>query len=251
MPIDSAAALRSLPARRFLRAILLFAALGPPAAAGAPAALEAALKNFRADAPRGWSYHQTTAAEGKSTVERHDAAKPEFDRWTLQLKDGRAPTPDETREYFEARSRRSRGGTAPRLVEQLDLATAETLSHDDGRTTFRCRLKPGESGDHIAEFLRATVVVHDATATIEILELSSTGPFRPTFGVKILEMTTRLTYSLPAGDAPSLPQKVATRVRGTAFWLKSLDAEMTVIFSDYTRAAKRGSRPAAPLLPTK
>ena len=58
--------------------------------------------------PRGWSFTQTTAAEGKSTVERCDAAKTEFDRWALVAKDGRDPTPAERKEYAEARSRRCR-----------------------------------------------------------------------------------------------------------------------------------------------
>jgi len=239
MPIDHPPPRRWLPWRRATGAAFVLAASLGPAAPGVPAALDAALKNFRSDAPRGWSYTQTTTAEGRSTAERCDAAKPEFDRWTLQQKDGRPPTADETRAYFEARSRRSRGGTAPKLAEQLDLAGVETITDDESRATFRCRVQPGESGDKIAGFLRATIVVYKPTATIESIELRSTGPFRPTFGVKITEMKTRLTYSRPVGDTPSLPQRVETLIRGTAFWLKSLDAEMTVDFADFARAAKR------------
>ena len=45
-----------------------------------------------------------------------------------------------------------------------------------------------------------------------------------------------MTYSLPTPDGrPSLPQRVSTTLRGTAFWVKSLDAEMTVEFSGYER----------------
>lgn len=212
-------------------------------AIAAPAELKTALQNFRAEAPRTWSYTQTTVSAGRSTVEFCDATKPEFDRWSLQRKDGRPPTDAETREYFEIRSRRSRGGTAPKLVEQLDLSTVVTLASDDVRTTFRCRLLPGEASDRTANFLRATLVLHRPTATVESLELRNTEPFNPTFGIQIREMHTRLTYSLPVGDVPSLPQKVETLVRGTAYWFKSLDAEMTITFHDYERAAKRSPAP--------
>lgn len=239
MRISPASILLMIPSSRSLRASVLFTCAALTANASVPSELETALKGFRADAPRGWSYTQTTSAGGKSTVERHDATKPEFDRWGLLQKDGRAPSPTETREYFEARSRRSRGGTAPRLVEQLDLAYVETIRRDEAQVIFRCRLKPGESGDRIAAFLRATVVVHRPTSTIESIELSSIGPFRPTFGVQITAMKTRLTYSLPDGDFPSLPRKVESLVRGSAFWFKSLDAEMTVVFSDYVHATGR------------
>lgn len=68
--------------------------------------------------------------------------------------------------------------------------------------------------------------------------MRSTGPFSPTFGIRIEEMLTALTFSLPTGDKPSLPLSVETRLRGTAFWLKSLDAAMTIRFSDYARVGR-------------
>lgn len=218
----------------------LAGAAGPPnAPVGTDPALAEALKHFRTDVPHGWSFTQTTVAEGKSTVERCDAAKPEFDRWSLRQKDGRAPTAGETKDYADGRSRRSRGGTAPKLIEQLNLATLEVIAVAPERTTYRCGLKPGDPGDTVAGFLRATIVLHQPTRCIESLTLGSTGGFSPTFGVKITEMTTVMSYQLPVGERPSLPQQVSTRVRGRAFVFKSLDAEMTVTFSDYVRAGKK------------
>jgi hypothetical protein len=235
MRIDSSSALGFVPQMRLSFALFTLACT---AAAAVPPALDAALKNFRGEAPRGWSYTQTTTAEGKSTVERHDASKPEFERWSLVQKDGRAPTADELKDYSDARSRRSRTGTAPKLVDQLLLDTIETVAETPERVTYRFRVRPGESRDQTAAFLRATVVLHQPTGTLESFVLANVEPFAPTFGVKISELRTLMTYSLPGGDTPSLPQKVVTRVRGTAFWLKSLDAEMTVIFSDYTKAGR-------------
>ena len=218
--------------------VLLFAIVST-ASAAVPPALTAVLEKFRPDAPRGWSFTQTTAAEGKSTVERCDAAKSEFDRWTLVQKDGRAPTAQETADYAEIRSRRSRGGTAPTLKEQFDLTTAEIVADRPERATYRLRLKPGEADDRTAAFLRVTLVVHKPTQTVESIELASTGEFHPTFGVNIAEMRTTLTYSVPSDDRPSLPTAVTTRVRGRAFLFKSLDADMTVTFSDYERVGKK------------
>ena len=236
MRIDSRGALRFAGAMRFLVLLCSFAGV---ALGAVPPELAAALKSFRADAPRGWSFTQTTAAEGKSMVERCDAAKPEFDRWSLVQQDGRAPTEDELRNYADMRSRRSRGGTAPNLTDQFDLGSLENISDTPDRATYRFRLKPGEAGDQTGEFLRATVVVHKPTRTIESVELGSTGEFHPTLGVKITEMKTTMTYSPPADDRPSLPQQVTTRVRGRAFVFKSLDADMSVTFSDYVRVGKR------------
>jgi hypothetical protein len=216
----------------------MWCALAATVFAAPPPELATALEKFRSDPPRGWSYTQTTTASGKSTVERYDAAKPEFDRWSLVKKDNREPTAGELKDYADARSRRSRTGTAPSLVEQLVFDAIETLEDTAERVTYRCPLRPGESRDNTAMYLRATLVVHKPTHTIESVELANVEPFKPTFGVKIATLKTTMTYSHPNDAAPSLPQKVTTHVRGTAFLFKSLDADMTVVYSDYTKARK-------------
>ncbi|MBI5768848.1 MAG: hypothetical protein HZA93_13705 [Verrucomicrobia bacterium] len=221
-----------------MRLPALFGLLVATASAAVPPALQAALDAFQAEPPPGWSFTQTTVGDGKSTVERCDAARPEFERWSLVQQDGRAPTDDETRRYQENRSRRSRGGTAPKLTSQFDLATLETLSDTAERATYRCPLKRTDPGDKTAEFIRATIVLHKPTRTIESLELGSAAGFKPTFGVTIAEMKTTMTYSLPAAEAPSLPQKVTVRMRGRALLDKSLDADLTVTFCDYAPAKR-------------
>jgi hypothetical protein len=236
MPIDPAGASGLLGPMRLL---LLFIFTSAFIRAAAPAELSAALSAFKTEPPAGWSFTQTSSGAGKSTVERFDAAKPEFERWTLLQQDGRTPTADETKNYAEGHSRRSRGGTAPNIGGQLDLNSAELVHESPDRVTYRCRLKTTEAGDKTAEFLRATVVIHRPTKTIESFELASTGEFKPVFGVKVAEMRTTMTYSLPAGDTPSLPQKVIVRMRGRAFLVKSLDADMAVTFSDYLRAERK------------
>ena len=227
-----------------MRLLALLFVLASSALAAVPPALTAALEHFRADAPPGWSFTQQIAAEGKSTVERCDAAKPEFDRWSLQQKDGRTPTAEEAQEYAEIRSRHSRGGTAPKLTEQFDLTTVEVVSETPERATYRMRMKPSEFEDRTAAFLRVTVIVHPTTHTIESIELANTGEFSPAFAVRITELVTTMTYSVPNGERPSLPLAVTTHVRGRAFYFKSLDADMTVTFSDYERVGKKIPRPS-------
>jgi hypothetical protein len=222
-----------------MRLWLVLLLLGTRLAAAPPAPLQSALENFRADPPPGWTYTLTTRGEDKSMVERHDATKAAFDRWTLLQKDGREPTEEERKTYVEMRSRRSRGGTAPKLTEQLDLASAEIVNETAERTTYRCRLKPAERGDKTAAFLRATIVLHQPTGTVESLQLASTGEFSPTLGVTISQMKTEMSYTPPEGERPALPLRVTTQVRGRAFWFKSLDADLTVTYSDYAPAHRR------------
>lgn len=227
--------------------LLICALSGVPGGAGSAAAateslvqdLTRALATFRTEAPRGWSFIQTTKSGANSTVERCDTAKPEFNRWTLVQKDGQAPTEDEKREYAALRSRRSRRGTAPKLADQLDLTTLELIAQTGDRATVRCRMKPAEPGDTVANFLSATITWHTPTRTIERVVLASAGEFSPALGVRIRDMRTVMTYHLPENGQPSLPASVSTRVRGRAFWFKSLDAERSVTFTEYAWAGRR------------
>src|SRR3954469_5372103 len=140
----------SLPFLRPMRVWLAVLFVVSVARAAVPAELAEALKTFRSDPPPGWSYTLTTAGEGRSTVERCDASKPEFERWSLLMKDGRQPTPAESSEYFEARSRRSRGGTGPKVTDQLDLDTLQQLSATDEEITYTCRVKQGAADDNVS-----------------------------------------------------------------------------------------------------
>jgi hypothetical protein len=225
------------PIRWLPAVVVAFATVLAGVSRAAPAAeLKEALATFRTDGPKGWSFTQTTRGGGHSRIERFDAARPEFERWTLLQQDDRAPSEDEARTYREQQTRRSRGGTAPLLTDQLDLDSAELVSVAGGDASYRCRLKPGEKGDATAGHLVATIVVHRPTTTVRSFELASREPFSPTFGVSIEAMRTTMTYSVPAGDQPSLLLRIETRLRGRAFWVKSLDADLTVVFTEHEKA---------------
>ena len=205
------------------------------------AVLEEAIKTFRTEGPKGWSFTQTTRGDGHSRVERYDATQTEFNRWTLLQQDDREPTADELRDYHEKLSRRSRGGTAPRLTDQLDLTTLELANDSPERATLRFRLKPGEAGDGTGEHLAANLILHKPSRTIESFELGAVEPFSPMIGIKISAMKTVMTYSLPDETRPSLLQTSTTHLRGRAYFFKSLDADMTVTFTDY-ESVRRGPK---------
>lgn len=217
--------------RTFLLLSLWLLPVVLPAAVDAD--LVAALRSFRSEVPPDWSYVQTTSDGQRSLEERHDATRPDFGRWSLLSKDGRAPTVAELAEYRDTRSRRSRGGTAPRLAEQIDPTEALVVAEVGERTTYRCRLRAAETGDRTADFLHATVVVHRPSRTIEAITLENEAPFRPALGIRITKLRTQLTFSLPSGNRPSLPQAVQTSLRGEAYWFKTLDADLQVSFSRY------------------
>ena len=228
--------------------LFLFLLAAIPAAAALPPEYTAICHGFQTQNPKGWSFTQTTTAEGRTLVEHYDAAQPEFNRWTLLEENGRPPTEEQAREYQQKFTRRSGGSNAPGIARQLNLDTAERVTEDAERVAYRFQLKTGEDGDKTAAFLRATITFHKATRSIEKFEIANIEIFNPVFGVKIRELLTALHYHLPADGRPALLDKVTTRTRGRAFF-KSLDADMLVTYRDYTWAGKKppaASRPPCP-----
>jgi hypothetical protein len=204
-----------------------------------PGELAAALKEFRADGPKGWAFTQTTVAGDRARIERFDPLGRHSIQWKLIQQDGRPPTSEEIAKYTELKARRSSNETAPNVKDQIIPDSCEIVSETTERAVYRFRLKPGADDDHAAEHMRATFTLHRPTATIEVVELASVGPFSPVFMVKVQEARTVMTYSLPAAaDRPSLLQTVTVRIRGTAMWFRSLDQDMTVTYSDYAYAGK-------------
>lgn len=224
-----------------LRLLAFVFILTTAAQAALPPEIAAVCATFRTENPKGWSFTQTTTAEGKTLIERYDAAQPEFNRWTLLQQDGQPPTDEEAGAYKEKFTRRSRNGTAPNIASQLDLASAELVSDSTERAVYRFRLSATEAADKTADFLRATITYHKAAQTIEAFEIANIEPFSPVFGVKIAELRTTIVYSLPQAGYPALLKSVTTHTRGRAFF-KSLDADMLVGYTDYAWAGKNPPR---------
>ncbi len=232
--------------RPILFVLLITLACSLRSVAAIPPELEQALKLFRTEGAPGWAYLQTTEAGGKSLVEHYNPAKPEFARWTLLKKDGAAPTDAEIKDYKDRLSRRTNGGTAPNVKDQIDPASGERISAESDRITYRFRLKPGGGDDRSAEHMTAQFTLHQPTATIERVELSSIEPFSPMFTIKINEAKTTMIYSLPTADRPTLLQQITLRIRGRAMWFKSLDQDMVVTYSAHEFTGKKPTATPAP-----
>lgn len=224
---------------RLLIALCLAVATSSLFAGSMPDELTAVLKEFRAEGPKGWAFTQTTTVADRSRVERFEPLGRHSIQWKLLAQDGRAPTNDEIQKYTELKARRSSNETAPNVKDQIIPETCEILSETLERGVYRFQLKPGDSDDSSAQYMRATFTLHRPTSTIERVELASTGPFSPVLMVKVREARTVMTYTLPDGDRPSLLDKVTVHIRGRAMWFRSLDQDMTVAYSDYAYAGKK------------
>lgn len=224
---------------RFLLVLAFALFTGSLMAGPMPAELAAALKEFRAEGSKGWAFTQTTTSSERTRVERFDPRGKHSLLWTLLKENDRAPDADEIQKYNELKTRRSSNETAPNVKDQIIADTCEVLEENVDRGVYRFQLKPGDSDDSSAKFMRATFTLHRPTATIQQVELASTEPFSPVFMVKVQEARTVMIYTLPEGERPTLLKEVSVRIRGRAMYFRSLDQDMTVTYSDYVYAGKK------------
>ncbi|MDX2187849.1 MAG: hypothetical protein SFV32_13010 [Opitutaceae bacterium] len=201
-----------------------------------PADFAAAFDAYRPEGTRGWTFTQETTTAKQRLKEHHDGNLPEFKRWTLLEKDGRAPTAEESKEYNDMIARRPRSDNAPNVRDQVLRDSWRALEDSpDGHKRFHFRLKPGAEDDRSAAFMAVVFQFDPATKSISAVELRSESPFKPTFGVSIQEASTRVRYHAPQGERPVLIRDIDVKVRGKAFGFKSLDQDMNVRYFDYQK----------------
>lgn len=208
-----------------------------------PTAFLDTLSAFRPEGPRGWGYDQTTTGDGKTRKERFDPSLPESQRWMLLSIDERAPDQRELQDYRRMKVQRSSLFHAPRLQEQLDLRTAVVEEENESFMRVRLRLKPGDASDRTAEHLSVEATWHKASHAILKICISNTEPFSPVLGISLHQTRTELHYSLPNATTPSLPQRHVITVRGRAYWIKSIDQDLLITFSNHRPPQSRNRMP--------
>ncbi len=234
----------ALPCRFMVRSLrfftcLLWCVVALPGVVAQPSeALLEALQGFRTEGPKGWAFTQTSRSTEFSRVETFDPLRPAHLQWSLLMENDRPPSAGTLESYREQQTRRTGGNTAPNVKEQLIMDTATLRASEDDRELWHFQLKPGGSDDRSAEHMDTVITLHVPTGTIERVELANFEPFSPVFGVKVETARTIIEYSLPTDDRPSLLQNIAVTIRGRAFFIKSLDSDMTVTYSNYEYMGK-------------
>ncbi len=235
-----------LPSRRQLQIgfLLVFAALAfaRVSLAAMPPLVEQAVKSLDSQDLESWSFTITTLKDGKTTIEHHDASKPEGSRWQLVLKDGAPPTKGDLDEYLEQKAKRDenrRKDDKNEIRKTIDDSSVSLVSETAERAVYNFRMKADKPDEkEMADKIRGTLTVSKVQPYVETMELSSAGEITPIVSVKIKEFYVRMSFRRDAEHAVVLPTTMQSRVRGRAMFVKSLDTDVSVAFSDFSFVGK-------------
>ena len=222
------------PRTSYFSLLLAFASTAAPAEPH-PLALKAldTLDSFERDA---WSYTQVTDEDDVTKVERHDASKPDGERWTLLSIDGRTPTAREMESYRKEKEERDRRRKESDDDGDVDRSSIRLTAETSQRATFT--FKPKASGGMEAKFadkVVGTLVVNKDGGWAERFELRNTEEIAPIPGVKVSAFRLSLTFQRHAATNHIVPAAIDFSMRGRAFVLKSLDQDRSTRYSDFVR----------------
>jgi hypothetical protein len=184
-----------------------------------------------------WSYTQTTTDAEGTRIERHDASKPDGERWSLLRINGRAPNGREVESFRKEKAERARRKKESDDRGDVDRSSVRLLTETAQRATFTFRTSVTSDGIEakFADKIAGTLVVNKDGAWAERFELKNTEAVSPIPGVKVSSFHLTLTFQRHAPSKEIVPAGIALSMRGRAFLVKSLDQEQSTRFSDFLR----------------
>ena len=200
-----------------------------------PAYVREALSHFISDAPKGWAYTLTTTKDGDTSIERYDPAQAIGAQWTLLQRNGRPPTDDEIRRYTQYKTGTTQGNTRATTFEKndIDFGSMRLVREDTERAEFESRFREGD--DKMLAHFVVNLTFSKSPAVLEKFALRLGAPFSPVIGVRMKELFVDMTFSPATADRPSLPLTSTSIFHGRFMLFKSIDEEVRITYSDYTR----------------
>lgn len=185
-----------------------------------------------------WAYTETNIESEEHTVGRYDPRLPMGERWQLLSFNDRQPTVQEIADYAEEKkddngSSSANNGDGDHDVS--DIAEPDSLRLvEETDDYWLYSFTPVEDDEE--EFMKhvdATMKIIKDGPYIEYIDMHSSKPFKPQFGVKVKEFVTRLQFGRASAGGPVVPLSIDIRVKARAFLAISVDETMSVSFSDY------------------
>lgn len=190
---------------------------------------------------REWAYTETSVDSDGTTIGRYDPRRLRGERWALLSVDGRAPTAEETAEYdaekyADDQMPDNNGDDTDSDVENgvSDMVVTDSLSLiEETDEYWLFSFIPAEEEEGFRDNVVGTLRIAKAGRYLEFIDLHSSRPFKPQFGVKIREFLTRLSFGPATHDGPIVPLSIHISIDARAFLVKSVDERIATTFSDY------------------
>lgn len=178
---------------------------------------------------RSWAYTETQVTDEHIWVGRYDPRRSPGERWQLMTVDGRQPTGEELEEYGQDKAHdHSRDGDE-RVNAMVEPDTVSFIEETDEYWLFG--FTPDK--EEIMNSVDATIRINKGNGHLEYIDIRNHETIRPTFGVKISKLITRLTFGRASEDGPVVPISTQVEVKGRAYLVVAFDEQEVRRNSDF------------------
>jgi len=195
------------------------------------AIFEEAVQAINNDYRQSWAFTETSVETDAVLVGRYDPRLPSGERWTLLSVDGREPTTDEIEDYLDDKDDDDGEENTDNVDIMVEDGSLVLLEETDEHYLYS--FTPSGNDEDFMEHVDATIKIIKDGPYIEYIDLQASKPFRPQFGVKVSEFTTRLSFGPAAEGGPIVPRLVDIRIKLRAFIFVNVDEKMFTSYSEY------------------
>ncbi len=195
------------------------------------AIFEEAVQAINNDYRQSWAFTETSVETEAVLVGRYDPRRPSGERWTLLSVDGREPTTDEIEDYLDDKDDDDGEENTDNVDIMVEDGSLVLLEETDDYYLYS--FTPAGNDEDFMEHVDATIKVIKDGPYIGYIDLHASEPFRPQFGVKVSEFTTRLSFGPAAEGGPIVPRLVDIKIKLRAFLIINVDEKNFVSYSEY------------------
>ena len=208
------------------------------------ALFQSAIKAITWDFHGDWAFTVTSSGSDGDRVGRFDPRRPQDERWTLLMIDGRPPTNKESAEYAKNNHHFGDGDgdgdngddsaidmvepETLRLVEETDdywlLSFVPTDDDDD------------DVGRKVLESMQGTVKIIKDGEYLAYIDIHNEKPIRPKLGVKMKKFLMHMSFGPIADNGPVVMRSMDFAIKLSAFVLVRVNEAESLAFSDFEYA---------------
>ena len=209
------------------------------------ALFQSAIKAITWDFHGDWAFTVTSSGSDGDRVGRFDPRRPQDERWTLLMIDGRPPTDKESAEYAKNNHHFGDGDgdgdngddSAIDMVEPVTLRLVEETD-DYWLLSFVPTDEDNEDdvGRKVLESMQGTVKIIKDGEYLAYIDIHNEKPIRPKLGVKMKKFLMHMSFGPIADNGPVVMRSMDFAIKLSAFVLVRVNEAESLAFSDFEYA---------------
>jgi hypothetical protein len=207
------------------------------------ALFQSAIKAITWDFHGDWAFTVTSSGSDGDRVGRFDPRRPQDERWTLLMIDGRPPTDKESAEYAKNNHHFGDGDgdgdngddSAIDMVEPGTLRLVEETD-DYWLLSFVPTDDDADVGRKVLESMQGTVKIIKDGEYLAYIDIHNEKPIRPKLGVKMKKFLMHMSFGPIADNGPVVMRSMDFAIKLSAFVLVRVNEAESLAFSDFEYA---------------